>query len=376
MKKKKSILILTADAGFGHRSASNAVSEVLIEKYGSECHCIILNPIYDRPAPFILRNSMRNYDDTVRRSQAFYKLTYLLSDLRGIEAILKGALTGLLYKNMRNLILEVQPDAILSTYHLYNAPLAAALSASRYSVPFFTVITDLASVHQLWFQTRLDKLFVGNDKVRAEAISQGIPKERIILSGVPIHPDFVREKRTKPEIRMDLGWAPDLTTILAVSSRRVEHMVDHLEAINCSGFQLQLAIVSGGDDILYRRIKEIKWRIPVHLYNYVENIPSLMHASDILISKAGGLIIAESLASSLPIIMVDFIPGQETGNIAYILENRAGVLAKTPPELLNTLEDWLKDDKGELKLVSYQAGRIGNPGAAYRIGETIWEAIQ
>lgn len=375
MKKKKSILILTADAGFGHRSAANAVAEVLMEKYGSECQCMILNPIYDRPVPFFFRQSMKDYDQTVRKNQAFYHFTYEVSDLPVTHTILEGALSGLLYKVMRDLIIELQPNAIVSTYQLYNAPIGTVLSVTHYPAPFFTVVTDLAFVHRMWFQPSPNTIFVGSDKIRSEALSRGIAEEKISLTGIPIHPGFTREKRCQPEIRKDLGWNPDLTTILAVSSRRVEHMVDHLEAINTSGYPLQLAVVAGGDDVLYHQIQEIEWHIPAYLYNYVENIPEMMHASNILVSKAGGLIIAESLACSLPIIMIDFIAGQETGNISFILEKDAGALAETPQELLSILASWLKENQRELRAVSSRAGSIGKPDAASRIAETIWEAM-
>jgi UDP-N-acetylglucosamine:LPS N-acetylglucosamine transferase len=228
----------------------------------------------------------------------------------------------------------------------------------------------------MWFQTSPDKIFVGSDKVRQEAISRGIPEDKIVLSGIPVHPGFMSEHRSKAEIRRDLGWRPEATTVLAVGSRRVEHMVDHLDAINDSGYALQLAIVAGGDDALYSKVKEIDWQVPAYPYNYVENLPAMMQASDILVSKAGGLIIAESLACSLPIIMIGFIPGQETGNISYVLEKRVGALAESPQELLSLLAGWLKEGQREMRSISSRAGSTGKPDAAYRIAETIWEAIR
>src|SRR5512146_1057967 len=135
VKKQKSILILTADTGFGHRNASIAVAEALKEKYGEGCDCKIINPIFDRPAPFFLRNSMRDYDETVRKRQAFFKFTYDISELPVTNSILEKTLTAFLQKPMRNLVEEFQPDVVLSTYHLFNPPIRAALSSIHSSIP-------------------------------------------------------------------------------------------------------------------------------------------------------------------------------------------------------------------------------------------------
>jgi 1,2-diacylglycerol 3-beta-galactosyltransferase len=376
VKKQKSILILTADTGFGHRNASIAVADALKEIYGIGCDCKIINPIFDRPAPFFLRNTMRDYDETVRKRQAFFKFTYDLSELPVTNFVLEKTIAALLQKLMQSLVEEIQPDAVLSTYHLYNPAIRAALSSIHSSIPFFTIITDLAKVHSFWFQSSPDKIFVATDTVRAEAISRGIDEEKIILSGIPIHPKFTQYTRNKTEIRSNLGWSTELPTILAVGSRRIGNLLQHLVVLNDLRIPVQLAVIAGGDDESYCQLQSMKWHIPAHLYNYVDNISSMMHAADVLISKAGGLIITESLACGLPILLIDFIPGQETGNIAFVCKNQTGAMVQTPKDLLLILENWLREDQKLLKMIASNAARTGRPNAAYQVAETIWEAIQ
>ncbi|HEX7974067.1 MAG TPA: glycosyltransferase [Anaerolineales bacterium] len=376
LQEKKQILILTSDTGFGHRSASNAVADALAECYWQSCQTDVINPIIERPAPYFLRNSMRDYDKTVRSSPSFYRFTYEAINLPVIHTVLEGAFTAFLYKGMRAILDEFCPDAVLSTYHIFNAPVGAALARAHASTPFYTVVTDLSAVHKCWFQPSPDKFFVPTAAVRNEAISEGIPAEKIVISGIPVNPEIAREKRKKADIRMELGWDPGRTTILAVGSRRVSHLIEHLEAIDRCAFPVQLVIVAGGDDVLYRQTKAIAWRIPVHIYNFVENLPTMMRASDLLISKAGGLIIAEGLACGIPAILIDYIPGQETGNIAYVCDQQVGILAKSPSHLLTILDDWLQDGASKLNRFAVNSGRAGKPEAAYQVAKILWQAVQ
>jgi len=101
----------------------------------------------------------------------------------------------------------------------------------------------------------------------------------------------------------------------------------------------------------------------------------MLRSADVLISKAGGLIITEGLACDLPMILVDAIPGQETGNARYICENGAGVISNSPAETLAVLDGWLEDNQRELKRVSLNASRLGKPRAAYLIADAVWQSI-
>jgi UDP-N-acetylglucosamine:LPS N-acetylglucosamine transferase len=83
----------------------------------------------------------------------------------------------------------------------------------------------------------------------------GVDRERILCTGIPVNPVFSEEKRSKKELREQLGWNPEKTTIIAIGSKRVSNMMDYLDLINHSGFNIQLIMVAGGDETLYQEIK-------------------------------------------------------------------------------------------------------------------------
>ncbi len=375
MEPKKKILILMADAGFGHRSAAVALDRALNERYGDSVQTEIVNPLDDKRSPFFLRESQTDYDRWIKNFPELYKLGYEASDALVPKYLMEQTLSGLLLDVMRDLLRKSEPDAIISTYPLYQAAMTAILGRRKHKIPFYTVITDLSTVHRMWFNNRVTGLFVPNRHVAELAMNYGLHAEKIIISGIPVHPDVVSDTRTKSEIREELGLEKELTTILAVSSRRVEHMLDALNVINHFGTPLQLIVVAGKDDDLFQAVSEMEWHIPVKLYNFVENMPTLMHASDIMLCKAGGLIVTESLACGLPMILIDVIPGQETGNAEYVLAYGAGDIAETPMQLLELLSHWMLNDGGLYKRRAQNARAIGLPNSAYTVAEVLWQAV-
>ncbi|MEN6572568.1 MAG: glycosyltransferase [Anaerolineaceae bacterium] len=374
MESTKKILILTADAGFGHRSAALAVDAALCDRYGSAVQTEIVNPLDDKRAPFFLRDSQSDYDQWIKNFPELYKLGYEASDSPVPKVLMEQTLATLLLDVMRDQIKKSEPDVIFSTYPLYQSAVHTALVRQKNRLPSYCAITDLSTVHRLWFNTKVSGLFVPNRHVAELAMDNGVAPAKISITGIPVHPDLVRETRTKVEIRKELGLDLDTPTILAVSSRRVEHMLDALNVINHFGAPLQLILVAGKDDQLYNTATQMEWHIPVKIFNFVENMPTLMHAADIMLCKAGGLIVTESLACGLPLILIDVLPGQETGNAEYVRAYGAGDMSETPIQLLEVLSDWMRNNGSLYKKRSANAKLIGMPNSSFTIADILWKA--
>jgi 1,2-diacylglycerol 3-beta-galactosyltransferase len=374
MSEKKRILILTADAGFGHRSAANAIQIAMEKQHGEECECTILNPLDDKRAPFFLRDQAADYDRMIRTAPQLYRLGYEASDNDIPTQIIETALTLSLYEIMQDMIKQYNPDAIVTTYPLYQAPLISYFKLNKYYVPLLTVVTDLVSVHRIWFSPGVNACLVPTTEVEALAVKHGVAQGKIHITGIPVSPIFKLKKRSKKDLRKELGWDPILPTFLAVGSQRVDKLVEMLNVINHFGSTLQVVAVAGKDEELYAELKKVEWHIPTHIYDFVENMPELMMASDAMICKAGGLIVTESLACGLPILLVDVIPGQEEGNRDYVVEHKAGVMIDSPTQMLETLSHWLADRGKVLREVACKAHRIGKPNSAFDAGEFIWKA--
>jgi len=368
------VLILTADAGFGHRSAAKAVAEALHYRYGDRVEAIIANPLDSKLAPLLLRESQTDYDRWVNQVPELYRLGYEASSTPIPTRILEDALAVLLYETIKETYSIHKPDVVLTTYPLYQSSIALLYRTRKIHIPVFTVVTDLATVHRLWFHKKMDGCLVPTSIVAEMAVSNQVPAERVCITGIPVYPNISLESRSREEIRADLGWQTGITTLLAVGSRRSNRLMEMLNIVNHYGAPLQLAVVCGKNEELYQKLQQVDWHILIHLYNFVDRMPALMKSSDIVISKAGGLIVTESLACGLPMILTEIIPGQETGNAEYVKAAQAGVIVNTPVDLLEALHHILADDGAMLKRYTANARMIGKPQSAFAVADILWQA--
>jgi 1,2-diacylglycerol 3-beta-galactosyltransferase len=365
MAEKRRILILTADVGFGHRAASIAIEQALQDAYGDCCTVEIVNPLDDRHVPAFIRNTQTDYDKLVIRAPQRYKFQYQLGEKAAAILVLEAVLSTALFTAISDLLRRCKPDVVIGTNAMFPSPLSTVIGVQKLSLPMMTVITDLVDVHRLWFNEGTDLVLVSNEEVFQQAIANGFPADRMKITGIPVRLDFIRETRPPSVIRSELGWEPERTTALVVGSKRVKNLMPMIHALNHSGFPIQYAIVAGGDDELFAWLQSVEWHQPVHLYNYTDDLPRLMHASDFVMSKAGGLIVSESLACGLPLFFVDITPAQEIGNSRYVIEHGAGDIATEPLAMLEMLAHWMANEKRVLNERIAASRRLGRPGSAY-----------
>lgn len=377
MPAKKRILILTLDAGFGHRSAANAVAAAFHDKYRDCCTVKIVNPLDEQDSTLFKRLSQDDYDRFVRLlPPELYKLGYETTDNLIPALIAETSLVLILYDIMREMVQKYKPDAILTTNPVYQSPTIQYFDLTGSRIPFFTVVTDMVTAHRLWFQRKVDGIMVPNQQTYDLAVSYKFPPRKVHVTGIPVNPAICNEKRSRTTIRRSLGLDPQRFTILAVGSKRVNNLLPAINIINHFGGPVQLIVVSGKDDELYTELQNNEWHIPVKIYNFATNMAELLNGSDCVMTKAGGLIVTETMAAGLPMILIDVIQGQEIGNADFVVSNGAGDLADEPLKVLEVLSHWLGDNQKVYQDRKVSARRIGKPESAYHVADLLFDAAQ
>ena len=371
------VLILTADAGYGHRSAALAIQAAMQERYDNRCTTTVLNPLHEEGSPSILQTlSEQGHDRSVQNELGLYDLGYRISDGAATAALMEQVFSALLHDPLKELLARTQPDVVVSTYPFLLEPLSFVVDRTGDATPLVSVITDLVAVHTIWFNPRVDLCLVPTEQVRQKALRRNVPADRIHVTGLPVHPHFGAEKRPPAEIRAELGWRTDLPTALIVGGTRVTNVLGVARLIDRSGLNVQLAIVAGGDEELHAQLTAQSWRSEVHVYGFVDNMPALIHASDVVMAKGGGLIVSETLACGRPLILFSSTAGQETGNVEYVTSNMAGDWSPTPAKALASLVRWLAGDGAVLAKRTANARRAGRPQAVYDVVDLVWELIE
>ncbi len=376
MTQKKRALLLMAETGLGHLRAATAIQSAIESRYGDACEAVVVNVLAEENAPPFMRNAQSDYDRVVRDWPQLNELGFRLSDMALTSSLTEVAQALALYEATAGVLERYQPDVVVTTYPTYQAPLAAYVKLNRLPTPLVTVVTDLVTLHRLWFSRSVDLCLVPTQQAADLAIERGLAPERVRITGLPVDPKLSEPAGPKGAARAALGWDPDAFTLLAVASPRVPGMEAFVRSLNHAGFAIQLAVVAGGNDELYENMQRMEWHIPVHLYNFVEDLHALMRAADAVMAKAGGLIVTESLACGLPMLLIQAIPGQEEGNAEYVVGGSAGDRTEEPLALLEALCHWLLDDGRLYTERAKNARRLGRPDAAYRAADLVWELAQ
>jgi 1,2-diacylglycerol 3-beta-galactosyltransferase len=368
----KQILVLTSDMGFGHRSASKAVAAALESRYGEDVQVSIVNAFDHKSVPDVVREQQMEYDRRVREAPELYQIGYQMLDAPLSTSLVEVGLTALLFQALSDILKQDEPDVIIVTHPMYLEPLKAIFRHIRKTIPVLTVVTDLGTVQRIWFHPVSHVTLVPTERVYNLAVEAKLQPASVRITGIPVHPQIFSEKRPATEIRADLGIEPTHMTALVVGSPRVRNLLDAVRVLNHSNFPLQVIVVAGGDDAAYAELQQTEWHIPAVVYNLVQNMPTLMHAADFIVCKAGGLIVTEALACGLPLMLIDVIEGQETGNAEFVADNGAGDIARTPLDMLETLYHWLSNDTQLLQTRAQNARKVGRPQAADEIAELAW----
>ena len=146
-------------------------------------------------------------------------------------------------------------------------------------------------------------------------------------------------------------------------------------AIAASGLDVALAIVCGRNQRLKAHLESLDWSVPVRIYGFTRELPDFMRAADVLVTKAGPGTIAESLNANLPMILYAKLPGQEDGNVEFVVEEKVGVWAPQPDYVVQTLREWVRNPAIRSQYAE-NCRRAARPDASRQIARAIGKTLE
>jgi 1,2-diacylglycerol 3-beta-galactosyltransferase len=366
--KTPKILVLFSDTGGGHRSAAQAVLEALESKHGGEFEVDMVD-VFRTYAPYPLNRMPELYPQMVKLP-ALYRLGYRMVDGRNRARMMMDTLWPWVRPASRQLVHEHQADLILNVHPLFNSPMIRALG--RHRPPFITVVTDLVTTPIFWYHHRVDVCVVPTEEARRRALRSGMLPEQVKLLGLPVGKLFGTPV-DKMELRTQLDWPKDRPMVFLIGGGEgMGPIFETARAIAYGNPECGLAVVAGRNEKLKTNLEKSNWGIPIRVYGFAENMPDLMRAADILVTKAGPGTICEALNAGLPMVLYSRIPGQEEGNVRFVVEEGAGRWAPGANRTAQAVRRWIVHP--ELRARAAQAClRISFPNAADDIADLIWQ---
>ena len=369
--EKPHILFLFSDTGGGHRSAAKAIIEALEIYHPGKVTTEMLDFFVEyAPPPFDM--AVTTYAPMAQVPD-LWELGYKLSNGKWRSKLVQDVLWPYIRKSMERLVEEHPCDLYVSVHPIINTPILRALGDDH--PPYMIVITDMVSTHTFWYDNSADLILTPTEVAKLRGIGIGIDPDRMEIVGQPIADKFRRPTASKAELREMLGWPQNKTVVLIVGGGDGMGPVEEtVRAVDEAGMDLVLAVIAGRNEALQNSLENAGLTTPAFIYGFVDNMPDLMNAADILLSKAGPGTISEGFIAGLPIILYSKMPGQENGNVDYVLNEGAGVWAPSPEEILDTLRYW-NANPDVLAEVTAISKRLAMPDASYDIAQRIIDTV-
>lgn len=368
MTQRRRILILSASFGGGHRSAAEAVHSYLSAHYRREVEVEVID-FFKEFAPSIDLLGRFAYGQSVQFFPELYGTFFDLTNKMPTNPVVHE-LAQMGYAKAAAFIDDWKPQAVISTYPIAGG-VVSDIKASRPLVAA-TVVTDYG-VHRQWLHPATDLFFVAGREVGEDLAGRGVPWERIVVSGIPIHERF-SEPLDRAACRLELGVDNRFTVMLTPAAGTTSDLKEITSRLVKMG--IQVVAVTGSNKRLRRRLQSVQKRNALaHVLGYSREMNRVMKASDVLVGKAGGLTVSESLAMGLPLIIFNPVPGQETFNADFLVNYGAGLYARDEADVVDKVA-FLSTHPRRLAQMAENADMLGKPAAARAVCERVLAAVR
>src|SRR2546426_77976 len=199
------VLILTASYGSGHNAAARSLAAAF-ERERTAVTVVdhfreLVHPLFDRASRTL-------YHGLLRRAPFLWGLGYSLGDWMASDSFLTLGVTRLGTTRLAALLDRLAPDVVVTVHATPAAAMSTLARLGNRVPPHTTVVTDFVA-HSQWIAPHVDRYCVAADEVRHEYSARGIPEERIVVTGVPVRPEFA-EPVSPAAARAALGLSPEM----------------------------------------------------------------------------------------------------------------------------------------------------------------------
>ncbi len=370
----KKILILYAAYGGGHYSAAKSIKNYLDKNYNVETSIVDCIEYVNK---ILNRVTTGAYKEMARKAPNLWGKVYSNSQ-KGILGHLSSRSNKMMAIKLKHLVQDEKPDLVISTHPFSSQMISYLKRKGKINCKLVTVLTDFAP-HEQWLIgfEQTDAFFVSNDNMYKYLCDYGVPKEKVFVTGIPLSEKFF-EEFDKNSIFEEFNLDKNKPLILFFGGGEFglgkDRTVQILDALIHNLTTCQIVAISGRNKKMNESFNELVQKNNVldrvKILEYTNKVPELMSISTLVVTKPGGLTTSESLASELPILVINPIPGQEEENAEFLEAHNVAVWLKKSDDPNKVIQD-LFSNPAKLAEMKNNAKILAKRNSTKDICETI-----
>ncbi|MFT5906706.1 MAG: processive 1,2-diacylglycerol beta-glucosyltransferase [Cryomorphaceae bacterium] len=276
--------------------------------------------------------------------------------------------------SLHEIMLSFEPQAIVSTYPLYPYYVERSFAKGIPRVPVITLITDSIEINAAWRNAPSDYFLVTDKFTRESLIASGVDERKVVVTGFAVHPRFTKLKSVEsydPKSAFKVLYFP--TSKKPIIRRIMRAILDTKDA------NTEITVVLGRNvRTLYDRVREIQLKYPgrVQIKGWTRRVPELLTSHHLVIGKAGGATVHETIAAACPMLIHHLVPGQEEGNLALLEKIQGGFYTESPEDIRHALTNILEDDAALWKNMKHNLTQYAKPAGSISAAQFIINTIE
>ena len=337
------VLILTCNTGGGHNSCAKALQDVFAEN-GHYCEVTdAIGFVSEKLSKFLGWGHTTMY----RHIPKLFRVGYGFAEKHPAMLEDDATVYKLLTDGTKQLYHHLQAgdfDTVICTHVFSGLLLRQTFKEYPISMKTAFVVTDYTCSPGV-ANSELDHYFIPAASLVDEFAAQGVPKEKLTASGIPVRSVFYTQS-SKEQAKQALGIDPHHTHLLVMCGSMGCGPLEKLTKLLYKQMdrEMELSIVCGTNEKLRESLSEKFGVFPnVHIHGFVQDIPLLMSSADLYLTKPGGLSTTEAAAKRLPMVFIDAVAGCEEYNLNYFTSIGGAVTADDPEALANCCIELLQD---------------------------------
>ncbi len=339
----KKVIVFYASYGGGHLSAARSINEYIVNNYPDVQTELIDCVKYINKA--LEAVTTKAYSEMAKKVPNAWGHIYKGADSGPISKISTTSNKVMAIK-LKKLLEEKNPDLVICTHPFASQMCSYLKRKGKTNVKIATILTDFA-IHNQWTvgHEYTDYFFVSHLGMKQDLINEGIAPYKIYDTGIPLSNKFLLEY-DKEEILKSFGLTPGKKTVLFFGGGELGLGKTHTLNIFKSFVRndnIQIVAISGKNPKMKEHfesfVEEMGKENSVKILEYTDKVAQLMSISDLVVTKPGGLTTTESLASGLPIVVINPIPGQEEENAQFLEDNKVAIWIKKDDNVENILNN-------------------------------------